>query len=413
MSSNASRESLPAPQGPPVFQSPAEPAARGRIPTLDWCRGLVMILMAFGHAGMVFNRHREARDGWYLFPDGASLDPWSMGTRFLTHLCAPTFLFLGGVAVAKSYESHLRKGGAEGTFTRDLLIRAGVFLAIDVLWWGVKWMQVLFAFAVGYLLLALARRLPKPVLGAMAVVFLLSSEMVLPLVMQQMGGDEAQLWKWLAGSGQAPWWQVPLVLLVHPGRLVSGALTVQYPALPWTGVFLLGWVCSGWFRRPGCLEEVQRRSRRLFLVGAGLLVGFAALRWANGPGNMYLPRLGDSWTQWLHVSKYPPSLTYTLSQFGLLALLLGVLTRLEWRSVHHGALRWMDLLRVYASAPLFFYCVHAHLLKAAGLLSGAARQSGWGMQCFATAAVLFVMYWLCLWYTRLKAAHPRSLLRYL
>ena len=149
---------------------------------------------------------------------------------------------------------------------------------------------------------------------------------------------------------------------------------------------------------------------RALVVLGGLGLGvFAIVRGANGYGNMFLPRADDSITQWLHVSKYPPSLAYAALELGLLALGLAIAGAIERRaaSVDRDA-----PLLVFGQTALFFYLVHFPLLGAAAMALGVFQQAGLVATWLATAGVVVVMLPLCRRYRRVKQARPQSLLRY-
>ena len=91
-----------------------DPSARG-LPAIDWMRGLVMVLMAVDHASDVFNRDALAADSYGMGTLGASLyrvdgNPLHFPTRWVSHLCAPTFVFLAGTALAISVERRISHG---------------------------------------------------------------------------------------------------------------------------------------------------------------------------------------------------------------------------------------------------------------------------------------------------------------
>jgi len=136
---------------------------------------------------------------------------------------------------------------------------------------------------------------------------------------------------------------------------------------------------------------------------------FLVVRSANGYGNMRLYRYGNDLLQWLHVSKYPPSLSFAALTLALMFLLLAGLT--VWFRGHPP--RAAGPLTVFGRTPLFFYLLHVHLLTAAAHLLGLHRAGGLPAALAAAAAALVVLYPLCRWFGRLKQARPASLLRYL
>src|SRR5436853_6786508 len=86
-----------------------KPTSR-RLPALDWLRGLVMILMTVDHASGTFNAGRLMTDSLALYQPGTALPASQFLTRWMTHLCAPTFVFLAGAALALSVEKRQAAG---------------------------------------------------------------------------------------------------------------------------------------------------------------------------------------------------------------------------------------------------------------------------------------------------------------
>jgi uncharacterized membrane protein len=125
------------------------------------------------------------------------------------------------------------------------------------------------------------------------------------------------------------------------------------------------------------------------------------LRAANGYGNMLLLR--DSWSlvQWLHVSKYPPSVTYDALELGLMGLILAALFRLAERP----GINPNGLLMVLGQTPMFFYLLHFPLLVGASRVLGVNEKLGLGATYLGAATIVTLLYPVCRWYRGYKAAH--------
>ena len=89
-------------------------ASERRLPALDWLRGLVIVLMALDHASGTFNAGRLVTDATVLYQPGTPLPAAQFFTRWVTHVCAPAFVFLAGAALALSIEKHRARGEAAG-----------------------------------------------------------------------------------------------------------------------------------------------------------------------------------------------------------------------------------------------------------------------------------------------------------
>ena len=336
---------------------------------LDWLRGLVMILMTVDHASGVFNAGRLMTDGTALYRPGTPLPAAQFLTRWLTHLCAPTFVFLAGSALALSVEKRRAAGESARAIDGFILTRGILLIALDPLWMspvftpGHVLLQVLYAIGGGLVAMVALRRLGTAWLAGLGFALII-------------GGD-AFTALGLAASGGAP--GVPLALLLTGGRF--GGWIVGYPLLPWLAVMMLGWA----FGRH--------------------------LATANGYGNMALLREDGSLVQWLHVSKYPPSLSFIALELGLAALCLAAFLRMDRQApaIVHRALQ---PLAVLGQTALFFYLLHVHVLTLAAYLLGAGHRGGLAETYVAAFVAVVVLYPVCRWYRGYKAAHPSGWPRY-
>jgi uncharacterized membrane protein len=364
-----------------------------RLDALDHLRGLVMVLMTLDHASGEFNAGRLMTDGVALYTPGMPLPTAQFLTRWVTHLCAPTFVFLAGTALALSIGRRRAVGHAEQAIDRFLITRGAFIAALDPLWmsWvffpGRVLLQVLYAIGGGLAAMAALRRLDPRWLLGLALVLVVGGEALTGLALA------------LGGSGEPT---LPAALLVTGGSF--GRLIVGYPLLPWLAMMLLGWCFGRWLERAGPAAA----PRLLVRAGIGALVVFVAVRGLNGYGNMLLPRESGSLVQWLHVSKYPPSLSFVALELGLMALVLAALFRAE--RTRPGALP--RPLLVLGQTALFYYLLHVHVLALAAWALGLQHRAGLVASYVATAATLVVLYPLCVRYAHYKRAHPDGWTRY-
>ena len=137
----------------------------GRLPALDWMRGLVMLLMTTDHASGAFNGGRLLTDATWLYRPGTPLPTAQFLTRWVSHLCAPTFVFLAGTALALSIERRLQRGESPHRVDRHLLVRGLFLAALDPLWmtWafvpGNLLLQVMYAIGMSLVCMIFLRRL--------------------------------------------------------------------------------------------------------------------------------------------------------------------------------------------------------------------------------------------------------------
>jgi uncharacterized membrane protein len=361
-----------------------------RVRAIDWLRGLVMILMTIDHASAQFNRGSMHNDGAFLWVPGTPIDPWQFFTRFITHVCAPSFVLLAGASLALSTEKRRAQAG-QGAY----IVKRGLFIAaLDPLWMSLAFtsyqiiiLQVLYAIGLSLVCMTFLRRLSSRALLIIGVVIQVFGELTryLPDLPEPLGA---------------------LVQLTFTGGPI-GPVHVAYPLLPWLAMMLFGWVLGRWLL--ATRERPPRaRAMPLFALGMVLLSGFIVIRGLDGYGNWGLYRESMSLLQWLHVAKYPPSLAYTTLELGLALLLLAGFFVLDDDSPR----RWLAPLGLFGATAFFFYLLHAHLLWLAGRALHIGR-AGLLRTYLATVIVLVVLYPLCARYRRYKAAHPDGWTRYI
>jgi uncharacterized membrane protein len=378
----------------------AKPRISNRLVAIDLMRGFVMVLMAVDHSSGQFNRGRVMADGAFSWHAGTPLPTAQFLTRWITHLCAPSFVFLAGTALALS--TGRRLGGGNGTregqasIDRHLLLR-GLFIAscelVPSLFWmprGKYLFQVLYAIGSSYLFMIPLRRLPGALLAALALAVLVFGEALV----------RAAGWGGSGAPGSTP---AVAVLLLVPGSV--GRVFVAYPTLYWLAFMALGFVFGQWLeRRP----DPARIRRFLVLSGALSLGLFAVVRGANAYGNMGILRDGPALVQWLHVSKYPPSLSFAALELGLAALVLALLFALE----HPVTSFFGRFLLVFGRTPMFFYLLHIPLLALTAKALGVEESLGLGAAYGFAALAVLVLYPACVWYGAYKLAHPTGIARY-
>jgi uncharacterized membrane protein len=365
----------------------------GRLRAIDWLRGVVMMLMAVDHASAIYNAGRVANDNAVMHAVGSALPPEQFFTRWITHLCAPAFVLLAGMSIALA-GSRQRGRPESREFDRHLVIRGVVLVALDLVYMsglsGGLLVQVLYALGVGMIALAFLRHLDPRMMLALALGWLLVDEWV-----------TAHAWD-PAGVG-SPW----LALVV--GYWKGEAGTIIYPALPWLAIMMLGHVLGSHMVRWHAGSAKWSPVRVLVLAGIACLVAFAVIRGGNGYGNMFLLREDGSLVQWLHVSKYPPSLAFVGLELGLVMLVLAALWWLEPRVPP----RPDGPVLVLGQTALFFYVLHWPLLGLPAAVFGLFQSGGLGTSYLAAAAVVVVMLPLCRWYRGYKRAHPNGWARYI
>jgi uncharacterized membrane protein len=371
----------------------ARARAASRLPALDWMRGLVMVLMAIDHSSDAYNAGRLFTDSVRFWQAGSPLPAAQFVTRWITHICAPTFLFLAGTGLAFTVSRQVASGDRPSAIDRYIIVRGLVIAAFElwisltVLGDGRLIFQVLWGIGSAYVLMAPLRRLSDGAALALGLALIAGGELLVGLAVH--GGEPS----------------VPVMLLVTGGA--HGRLLIAYPTIHWLAMLLLGW---WWGRRLVKSPEARTTAGRdLLRAGLAALALFIVLRAIDGYGNMRLHR--DSWAplQWLHVSKYPPSITYVALELGLMAVILAFMFRLA----RNRTPRPNSLLMVLGQVPMFFYLLHFPILVQSARLLGLEKKCGVGASYLGAAAVVALLYPFCLWYRGYKARHRTGWVRFI
>lgn len=374
-----------------------------RIESIDALRGFVILLMALDHVRSYFTN--------------ATFDPLDLTqtnvalyvTRWATHLCAPTFIFLAGVSaylMAQRLEvSQLRRF----LITRGLWLVALEFTVVQLAWsFNLRYenglfLQVIWAIGASMIVLGAIVSWPRWLLASIAVAMIAGHNVLDGIQPESFGRLD---WVWL---------------LLHQKAETQYAF-ILYPLVPWIGVMILGF-CAG------SVFELDAARRRTVLLAAGgaALIAFVALRALNVYGDPHpwtvQPTATLTVLSFFNVYKYPPSLAYLLATLGIGVLLLAAFESLRGKP--------LEFLRAFGRVPLFVYVLHIVLAHfAAGLLAlamGFGDQvltnlfiyppEGWGFGLvgvyIAWLAVIAALYPACRWFARVKRTRNDWWLAYL
>jgi uncharacterized membrane protein len=396
---------LPAAE-PPAVSAPSR-ATLSRVQAVDVVRGLVMVIMALDHV----------RDFWSPTPirpeDMEHTTMLLFFTRWITHFCAPTFVFLSGVSIWL----YQRKQGSRGATSRYLLTRGLWLIMLDLvvisflLGWGYSMLvlQVIWVIGWGMVLLAGLLWLPRAGQAALAALILVGHD-ALPIIQPVTPGNAG--WALLHNN--------PFLLTLKSLPPMLAAYSIG----PWLGVMLAGYVVGPWFGLP-----LPQRKRQLRTAGAGLLLLFVGLRatnWYGDPAPWSMQPRGWEYSvlSFLNVSKYPPSLLFLCLTLGVALLLVSTAEETTGRLS-----RW---LRTFGRVPFFYYLLHLVLI------SGGAWV--WTRMAFGHAAnlafsppptwpnayvpsllrayvvwlaLVLVLYWPCRWYEGFRQWHTYWWLSYM
>ena len=382
-----------------------------RIDSVDVVRGIIMVLMALDHV-------RDYFGGLAVSPTNIATTtaPLFM-TRWITHICAPTFFLLTGTGAGIAL---MRQ--APATVSRFLWTRGVWLIVVEFTlfkWFGIQFnadyrltvLTVLWALGWSMIVLAALVRLPVWVSAMVGIVMIAAHNLFDGVGGEALGG----LWK---------------VLHLPAPIYADGVHTVfaTYPLIPWIGVVAAGFALAR-------VYAMDPRSRHAMLVrmGVGAIVGFLLLRGLNGYGDPapWSAQASSTLTalSFLNTTKYPPSLLFLLMTIGPTLLLL--------RATDQRTPRWLEWVRTIGRVPMFYFLVHFALIHlvavgislgrygtAAGMFQSPdlahypiTEPEGWpmplGVVYLIWAGVVAVLYPLCRWYAGVKARRTEWWLRYI
>ncbi len=358
----------------------------GRIVSIDVLRGLVMALMALDHTRDFF--------GSGDFNPRDVTEPALFLTRWVTHLCAPTFVFLAGLS-AFLYG----RGRSAGELSRFLLIRGIWLMLIDLTLIKFGWRfdfdfyrlgaGVIFVIGASMIALAALIWLPRWAIAVVALV-MIAGHNLLDGISAETFGQAAWVWHFLHERG--------------PVTLGEGVgVYVLYPLIPWIGVMAAGYALG-----PAMQFGPEARQRFLLRLGAAVTLGFVLLRATNLYGDP-APWTGqETWLStmlsFLNCEKYPPSLIYLTMTLGPALMLLA--------AFEHARGVFARGLAIFGQVPFFFYVVHIYLIHALALVTAIAMTGaltstppvGLGLIgiYLVWLLVLVLLYPLCRWFAGLK-----------
>ncbi len=387
-----------------------------RLSSIDMLRGLVIVIMAIDHVRDYFHASTV------VDPMNQPDVPLSLYlTRWVTHFCAPVFIFLAGTSAGlmagrKSpgeLGAFLVKRGLWLIFVEITLVStAWTFapLGLEQLGGGIAvFLQVIWAIGASMIVLGAAQ-----FLGAR---FCLLAGAVIVLGHNALDG----LWpppELFSGSSS------PLALLFFQGSYAMPPffVAVVYPLAAWVGVMLLGFGSASIFRL-----DPARRDRQLMTIGALCIIAFFLLRGSGLYGDSNGWTAGDDLLEtardFMNVTKYPPSLLYLLITLGPMAIVCARADRFDGRLTR--------ALVMFGRVPFAFYILHLYLIHALAVLAGVLQgyeasemmvpffflPDGYGIGLFAVflvwLLVIALLYPVCNWFAQLKSRRRDWWLSYL
>jgi uncharacterized membrane protein len=393
---------------------------QSRIASIDLIRGAVMILMAIDHVRVYSG----------IPPGGPT--PGVFFTRWITHFCAPAFIFLAGTSIFFYGRKHT-------DVSRYLLIRGALLILLELTFLRVAW-TFNFDFrhyelagviwVIGYCMILMAGlvKLPPAVVGAIGLVIIAAHNLMDSHMGKLLDGlDENHL------SGL---WKIFYVgFFAGPVQFGPNGptLVVLYSIIPWIGVMAVGYA----FGKILILEP-SRRTRLCLAIGLSAIALFLVLRGFNlygDPRHWHAAAQGHngsppmpSWLAFLNTTKYPASLCFLLMTLGPVIALIPLLDGL------HGAIA--RRIVIFGRVPFFYYMLHIHLIHVLALVVSKIRLgfvSPWlftnhpmgnpeppegyvwslPLLYLVWGITIVLLYFACQWFAELKATRNYWWLKYL
>jgi uncharacterized membrane protein len=373
-----------------------------RLHFIDFTRGLIMVIMAWDHVSGFWNRYHQGSEGVMGAMRPFLNTTWFLA-RFVSHYCAPIFIFLAGTVLAISTIKRKERGESSFSIGGRMIIRGVVLLIAEALIvttafsspgreMGWLYFGVIACIGVCFIIFSAAKELPTWVIFALSLFIVLNHNFInLDFIPNNVA------------------WGHYIRVILHEPNFEMRPYVGLYPIFPWIGVMGLGWTfgstISGYSR-----EQIKGLATPLRRIGLASIATFFLVRGLNGYGNL-LPRQGWSLVDWLYVSKYPPSQAFLLWTLGGMCLFMAYsLKRQDNIDFNEGL---TGVLNQFGRTPLFFYLAHLWLYR----LRLPGTPGLFYMPMFPTLGFwvlgLAVLYELCKRYEVLKRKHPKSVLQYI
>jgi uncharacterized membrane protein len=384
-----------------------------RIKSIDVVRGIVMVIMALDHVRDLMHIDALTQSPTNM----ATTTPVLFFTRFITHLCAPTFVFLAGTSAYISLKS--KNNIAE---TRKHLLKRGLWLILlefTVVNFALFFdpgfhtliFEVIASTGVGFIILGLLLKLPAKQIGIIGLVIIFCHNLVPSIPFAENSLFKTVLTPLFGKSGYS-----------FAGRV----LFIGYPPIPWLGIMLTGFAAGKLFE-----QEKEKRKGLFIKIGIVSLLLFVVIRFINIYGDA-VPWSSQktatlTFLSFMNVSKYPPSLVFCLVTLGIMFLLLSF-------SEQFGD-RFKNIVSVYGKVPLFYFIVHFYIIHIILLAVLFIQGFSWSQLEFTSntfgrpkgvesglplwtiyliwIGVVIILYKPCRWFGQYKATHKYWWLRYL
>lgn len=388
--------------------------SKNRIESIDILRGIVMVIMALDHVRDYFHISANTADPL----DPATTTFLLFFTRWITHFCAPIFVFLSGTSIYLQSQRKTKKELSKFLITRGLWLIFVEVVIVTFAWsfnpnYTFHFLQVIWAIGISMVLLGFLIYLPYKALLAIGLLIVFGHNLL--DIPESAPGFEAGFW-----------WD-----LLHHGAFVPYAyapnhsLFLVYPFVAWLGLMILGYCAGIFFTEKYSFEQ---RKKILIRSGVGLILFFIALRFTNVYGDPHdWSRQGNFLStvfSFLNVNKYPASLLFMCVTIGPALIVLPFLEK-----VQNG---FSNIMKTFGRVAFFYYIAHLYLIHILATVAffvrghtledaSASIQSqfpfffiipgeGFGLLGVygVWILVVLILYPLCKWYDQYKTKHTEK-----
>lgn len=378
-----------------------------RIESVDLLRGIIMIIMALDHTRDFF--HKDAFTGDPL--NAATTTPILFFTRWITHFCAPAFVFLSGLSAWLQSQRKTKAALSIFLITRGFWL---IFIDLTVMLLGltadisfsILILETLWSIGASMIVLGLVIRLPFNIILSLGLLIFFGHNL-LDFAEKSRGGVVPIWWSFLHSRAVLPLWG-------------NYNLFILYPFLPWAGLMILGYCCGKIFTD----TAPEQRKKILLTTGIAAILFFVVLRAVNIYGDP-VPWSAQknsmaTFFSFMNVQKYPPSLLFLCATIGPVLIFLAL--------VKNTASKFSKIVSVYGRVPLFYFIVHFYILHITSVVIYLARGHSFsegmkgaprllvkflipgegyslGIVYLVWIAIVILMYPLCKWYDNYKTIH--------
>lgn len=352
-----------------VNPEPVKPA-RTRVDSIDLLRGIVMVIMMLDHT-------RDFVHSGVFFFDPTDLTKTTTAvflTRWVTHFCAPVFVFLAGTGAYLQ----LMRGKSKGELSKFLVtrglwlvlleitvVKVGVWFSLDYRLLGM--LQVIWVIGVSMIVLAALIHFPLKVTAGFGLLMIAAHNLL----------DRIHVAPWQPGV-HVPSFAGKLLILLHQPPFMAfpilwdntPVVVVIYALIPWVGVMAVGFAFGALYR-----QDAGTRRRNLLMIGGIATALFIIVRAVNiyGDPSKWSSQKSFIFTvlSFINTTKYPPSLLFLLMTLGPAIMALAWFEMSGTTTVGKSLLaRFRGALVTLGRVPLFFYILQWYTAHSIAIIAG-------------------------------------------